>query len=75
MSEFQKQFVVSVDTRNRWHWFLYDEGMKPIASAYGSYRSYEECVESTRQAIGIAQDAAIWDAELQRWDDRVPVRA
>lgn len=70
MSDFRRQFVLYVDGRNRWRWYLYDEGMRPIASAYGSYRTYDECVQGAREAAGIALHAAIWDAEHQRWDER-----
>lgn len=74
-SDFRRQFVLSLTTRNRWRWFLYDEGMKPIASGFGTYRTYEECVESTRQAVGIAHDAAVWDSEHQCWDESARVAA
>ncbi|MGO4552274.1 hypothetical protein AB4059_14395 [Lysobacter sp. 2RAF19] len=75
MSDVRKQFVLSLNSRNRWRWFLFDEGLKPVAGSFGTYRSYDECVASTRQAIGVAQDAAIWDAEHQRWDESARVRA
>ena len=69
MSDFQRQFVLYIDGRNRWRWYLYDEGMRPIASACGSHGSYEECIQSARQAAAIAFNAAVWDAEHQRWDE------
>lgn len=72
MSDFKRQFVLYLTARNRWRWFLYDEGMDPIAGAYRSYRSYDECIQSARDAVGIALGAAIWDAEHQRWDESGP---
>ncbi|MUV12942.1 hypothetical protein [Noviluteimonas gilva] len=74
-SDYRRQFVLSLNAHNRWRWFLYDVGMKPIASGFGTYRTYDECVASTRQAIGIAHDAAIWDATHQRWEEGVGVSA
>ena len=55
MSDLRRQFVLSLNARNRWRWFLFDEGLKPVAGSFGTYRSYDECIASTRQAIGIAQ--------------------
>ncbi|KGQ18089.1 hypothetical protein LF41_1443 [Lysobacter dokdonensis DS-58] len=72
--DYPRQFILSTDTRNRWRWFLFDDGMKPVARAFTTYRTYDACIEGIRQAVGIAQGAAVWDAELQRWDEQALAR-
>jgi hypothetical protein len=67
MSDYRRQFVFSTDTRNRWRWFLFEDGMERIARSARTMRTLDECVAHARRVTGIAASADLWCAEQQAW--------
>lgn len=67
MSEYRRQFVFRKDRRNRWHWWLCEDGMELVARSFKGTRTLDECIAHARSVAGISRDADLWCAPTQSW--------